>query len=125
GVYTLEAVDRNNGCKAIATKTVSDFREYPVVNKPLSPPPFVLDCGNSSVKISPILTSTGVVTYTWITVPGATVSGQNTGTLTTNASGRYEVIIRNEQSGCENNGFLDVIDGSLKADFAPDKLSGF
>jgi len=127
GTYTMTAKDLNNGCIAIATKTVDDFRDYPNVNRPEAPEAFVLDCGVPSRTISPVLSnaSTTGFTYSWTTVPGASVSGVNTPVLTTNLIGRYQIDVINNLNGCASVGFVDVIDGKLNGEFLADPVIGF
>src|SRR5690606_15625812 len=79
GTYTMTARDLNNGCEAVATKTVLDSRNYPEINKPIAPAPFVLDCGVESRTITALF-STSLTTdfsYTWTAAPGASVSGEH------------------------------------------------
>jgi gliding motility-associated-like protein len=126
GTYTMVAKDLNNGCTSVATKTVIDYREFPFVNRPNPPSPFVLDCGTTSVKISPIITSTApAFSYSWSAVNQATFSGQDTPTLTTNTPGEYEIIVTNLANGCASQAFVTVVNGELKAGFVPDKIFGY
>jgi hypothetical protein len=57
------------------------------------------------VDISPILG--GAVTnytYFWVIPGAATVTGQNTATLNTNAVGAYTILVTNTVSGCTTSG---------------------
>jgi hypothetical protein len=109
GVYSLTVLDPNNGCSAQATYLLMDGRNYPVVNTPNSPPPYCLDPPTASVDISPILGgAVANYTYQWQAPASATVSGQNTATLTTNAVGTYTVIVTNTVSGCTTSSNLIV-----------------
>jgi len=105
GTYSLMVQDPNNGCTAQATYSLGDARSYPVVNSPAGPPPYCLDPPTTSVDISPILG--GAVTnytYFWVIPGAATVTGQNTPTLTTNAVGAYTILVTNTVSGCTTSG---------------------
>ncbi|MDI1354470.1 MAG: gliding motility-associated C-terminal domain-containing protein [bacterium] len=126
GIYTLTVKDLNNGCMNTATTNISDNRIYPVLNNPITPAPFVLDCGAKSRTITPNFGSptTGFV-YAWTTVPGATVSGANTGTLTTNMMGTYKVLVTNAINGCASSGEVSVINGTLNAAVETDHDKGY
>lgn len=105
GTYSLMVQDPNNGCTAQATYSLGDARSYPVVNSPAGPPPYCLDPPTTSVDISPILG--GAVTnytYFWVIPGAATVTGQNTATLNTNAVGAYTILVTNTISGCITSG---------------------
>lgn len=105
GNYSLLVQDSNNGCTALATYSLGDARSYPIVNSPAGPPPYCLDPPTTSVDISPILS--GAVTnytYYWIIPGAATVTGQNTATLNTNAVGAYTILVTNTVSGCTTSG---------------------
>lgn len=126
GNYTLTAMDYNNGCIDDTSKFVKDDRDYPFVNRPSAPLPFILDCGASNVKIAANLSGTAsTMTYSWIPQPGATVACLNCQTLTTNMPGVYQIIVNNSANGCESEGFVEVINGTLTADFEPSERSGF
>lgn len=126
GVYTLTALDLNNGCTAKATATITDNRLYPVVNKPSAPPAFVLDCGSKTRTITPYITGpTTDFSYYWTTAPGSTVTGINTPVLTTNLPGNYRLLITNTVNGCSSLSEVDVINGTLKAEFEMDPAKGF
>ena len=125
GIYTLTAKDLNNGCISKATTTITDNRIYPELNKPVSPPPFVLDCGSNAVKIYPYFSNVlPGFTYTWIT-SGVVVSGDNTATLTTSEVGRYKMITTNTVNGCSSSAEVTVINGTLNATFEAQPIKGF
>ena len=125
GTYTMTAKDLNNGCMAVGTKTIIDFRDYPNVNRPNAPNPFILDCGAKSVAITPVITnSASGFSYSWTAVTGATVSGENTPVLSTNMVGRYQIDVVNNLNGCASVGFVDVVNGTLKGEFTPDATTG-
>lgn len=126
GVYTLTAKDLNNGCVSKTTTTIGDNRVYPVINRPVTPPPFTLDCGSTVTKIYPTVTDGNTaLSYTWLPVPGAQISGENSPTLTTNSVGEYKVLTTNTINGCASSGVVYVVNGSLKANFSMDKEKGY
>ncbi len=126
GTYTLLAKDSNNGCFATGTYTVVDFRDYPSVNRPDVHAPFALDCGSDSVAIFPFLPS-NITSYTfsWTAVDGAHVSSINSPTLITNKLGIYELEVVNKLNGCMTQAFVEVVSGSLSADYTAEPNVGY
>ena len=126
GNYTLIAMDYNNGCVDDTSKFVKDDRIYPFVNRPSAPEPFILDCGAPNVKINANLSETvSTMTYSWIPQTGATVACLNCQTLTTNMPGMYQIIVNNSANGCQSEGFVEVKNGTLTANFEPSQRNGF
>jgi gliding motility-associated-like protein len=126
GIYTLTVKDKNNGCISTATTFVRDNREHPYVDKGMTPEVFPIDCGQDFTKIYPVITTTGsTYSFSWIAPPNATITGENTGTLSTNTIGEYVVQIMNNSNGCSSQGLLKVIDGTLSAGFMMDNEFGY
>jgi gliding motility-associated-like protein len=126
GVYTLVAKDSNNGCIGTYTAMVDDFRDYPVVNNPVNPGPFVYDCASNGATIYPIVT--GLVkdlVYEWEAVPSTSFTSLFTATTVVNNTGHFDVTVTNTLNGCQANGFLEVISGTLNAAFSAEPVSGF
>lgn len=123
GTYTLLARDLNNGCFAIGTKTIDDFRDYPEVSR--TDDPFILDCGDVLTPIFPSIIPTPGLTYSWTTVQGATVSATGSKTLNVNRSGQYSIIITNTLNGCSSSDIVEVVSGSLQAAFVSDPVTGY
>ena len=116
GTYTLLVLDLNNGCTSEAYKTIDDRRDYPNVNKPNPPNPFVIDCGRDTVHIAPlILGDKSILSYTWETPPEAGVNDLNAPVLITNTTGFYYVSVENKNTGCLSSGMVEVISGTLHA----------
>jgi gliding motility-associated-like protein len=126
GTYTLTAKDLNNGCIGTGTIAIGDNRNYPTLNKPASPPAFILDCGSTGVSIAPIYNTTNTASsYNWTAPPGATLSANNTPSITVNQTGNYRVVVTNTLNGCGSLGEVSVINGSLTADFEPIPAKGY
>lgn len=126
GVYTLLTRDASNGCFATATHTISDFREFPVVNRPEPPDPLVLDCGQQSRKISANITpKLPSFTYSWVAPPTFTVTDPNKDSLIVYSVGMYEVFVTNPDNGCVSHGFVTVTNGELEGEFEVDKQTGY
>ncbi|MBA3681538.1 MAG: gliding motility-associated C-terminal domain-containing protein [Bacteroidetes bacterium] len=129
GIYTLTAQDVNNGCFAVATKTIIDNRIYPIVNNPVAPSPFILDCGalaTNNATIYPIVSGvTTGFTYSWTPVPTVFFGPLNTATTTVNKPGEYKITVTNPANGCSAEGRVEVIDGTLNGNFEPSVYNGF
>ncbi|MBA2611773.1 MAG: gliding motility-associated C-terminal domain-containing protein [Bacteroidetes bacterium] len=127
--YTLVAKDLNNGCTSVATKTIADNRIYPIVNNPVAPQPFILDCGplgTTGATIAPIITGTTTgFTYQWVAVPTASFSTYTLQTTVVNKIGEYKIFVTNPANGCVTEGDVDVINGTLNGDFAPSSITGY
>jgi len=126
GTYTLIVKDLNNGCVAPAYKTIIDNRIYPIVNTPNGPPPFILDCAAPGATIFPVLsgTTTGL-TYSWVAVPTASFSSYTSSVTVVNAIGPYKIVVTNPANGCQAYGIVDVVNGSINADFNASEYNGF
>ncbi|MEI8135725.1 MAG: gliding motility-associated C-terminal domain-containing protein [Bacteroidota bacterium] len=125
GTYTMVVKDLNNGCTAVATKTIGDNRVYPAVGSGT----YTFDCGTSGATIYPIIsgTTTGF-TYYWTTlgsITTASFSSYTNPTITVNLAGDYAVTVTNPINGCSGNAVIHVVDGSLTGNFTPDKENGF
>ncbi|MBL7913370.1 MAG: gliding motility-associated C-terminal domain-containing protein [Bacteroidia bacterium] len=125
--YTLVAKDLNNGCTSVATKTLGDNRVYPIVNTPLQPGPFILDCGvNTTATISPLITGTTTgFTYSWVAVPTTSFSSYTSSVTTVNKPGPYKIIVTNTVNGCQSYGVVEVINGGITGDFLPSTYTGY
>jgi gliding motility-associated-like protein len=127
--YTMTALDLNNGCTAVATKTIADNRIYPNVNNPVGPNPFILDCGplgSTTATIQPIVTGTTTgFTYSWTAVPTTSFSTYTLQTTTVNKIGEYVITVTNPSNGCSTSGEVHVINGTLNGDFSPSAVSGY
>jgi gliding motility-associated-like protein len=127
--YTMVALDRNNGCTSKAYKSIVDNRIYPIVNTPNAPAPYILDCGpagTSVATISPIMSgNTTGFTYSWVAVPTASFSSLTTSLTTVNMPGEYNIYVTNPVNGCVTTGLVEVINGTLVADFVPSAYNGY
>jgi gliding motility-associated-like protein len=129
GVYTLTAKDLNNGCTAITTKTIIDNRVYPIVNDPIVPAPFILDCGplgTTGATIAPIISGiTTGFTYSWVAVPTTSFSSYTSSVTVVNKTGEYIIYVTNPANGCSTSGEVHVVNGTLNGDFTPSPATGF
>ena len=128
GVYTLTAKNLNNGCLGSGTVSIADNRIFPVVNNPVGPDPFFLDCGTPTVAINAIISNANSnFTFLWHTEGSGTssTSAITNSILNVNSAGIYEIEVLNPSNGCKTTGTVSVKNGSLTSNFTPDKISGF
>ncbi|MBA2614017.1 MAG: gliding motility-associated C-terminal domain-containing protein, partial [Bacteroidetes bacterium] len=124
--YTLVVKDLNNGCTAVATKTIADNRIYPIVNTPVQPGPFILDCAAPGATIFPLITGTTTgFTYSWVAVPTASFSSYTTAITVVNKPGPYKIIVTNPANGCVSFGVVEVLNGSITGDFSASSITGY
>jgi gliding motility-associated-like protein len=124
GTYTMVARDLNNGCTAVGTKSIDDLRNYPqIIRDELAD---TIDCGSKGKPIFPRISgSTANLSYNWTSVPGSTISSPGSNILTVTRSGQYNVVVTNTLNGCISSGFIEVVNGTLKAAFVADRISGY
>ncbi|MDI1354732.1 MAG: gliding motility-associated C-terminal domain-containing protein [bacterium] len=126
GTYTMVAKDLNNGCTAVATRSLDDFRDYPIVNNPDLPPASVLDCGAKTATLIPtISTSTAGLTYTWTGPPTASLSDQHAMIQYPNVLGEYKLVVYNPANGCMSETYMYVTGGALNAKIETDIATGY
>ena len=126
GTFTLTVKDLNNGCTSVATKTIGDNRIYPVVNTPVSPPPFILDCAAPGATIYPLITGTTTgFTYSWVAVPTTSFSSYTSSATVVNQVGPYKIIVTNPANGCVSYGVVEVVNGAITGDFLPSAVNGY
>ena len=126
GTYTMVARDMSNGCAAIATKTITDNRIYPLVNNPEQPGPFVLDCGSDTATI--FVNLSGAVqqfAFEWDGANHQPMSSTTGGTISVYGDGMYNVMVTNTVNGCESAGSVEVIRGELEARFISSVIGGY
>lgn len=106
GVYELEVVDFNNGCKTITTVEVTENRVLPTV-----------DAGQNGLITCDVLQNTltasasggtAGISYTWTTSGGNIVSGGNSPNPVIDAGGQYVLTVTDLYNGCTASDFIDV-----------------
>jgi len=110
GIYSLMVTDTINGCET--TKNVD------VTEKKAKPNIFVsslgiITCTNPQSSIS-INVKGGTFNYFWTTVNGNIVSGGDSGYLTVDKSGDYEVKVVNLDNGCFDTKVVTVTENKTK-----------
>jgi len=125
GTYTLIGKDMNNGCTNTATRTIEDFRDFPVLTfiNPTKPVP--LDCGAAAAQLTVQSVPGNNVTYVWQVPTQASISVQGLPVLAANRVGTYTVTVTNTLNSCVTTETVSVISGSLISDFAIDRETGY
>ena len=126
GIYTLTALDLNNGCYGTATLTVGDDRIYPSLTNSPSPVS-ILDCGASSTTLGiDAQTNQGNLIYTWVPPTNAVYSGSlNDKIFHASTLGIYRVVVKDTKNGCASSGMVTVKNGSLTASIEVDQNRGY
>lgn len=122
GIYTMNVMDRNNGCVTFTTVQVADRRNYPVI---ISDGTFVIDCGNPSYKLQPLFTPSTGLTYRWDSEPGVAISNPTLSSLSVSAPGGYQITATDISTGCRTGKMLNVGNGMLTGNFEADSYNGF
>jgi hypothetical protein len=99
GVYTVAVTNTINNCTAIATVTVLENIQHPVVNAGLDN---TLTCAVTTLPLQAQITSSSSpgISYSWATIGGQIISGPNTAAPTIGAAGTYLVTVTDAINGC-------------------------
>lgn len=126
GTYTLYVTDLNNGCKSSVEFYLAEDVQLPSVNTPTIPGPFVLDCGSDTVRIIPdYKTDLALLKFQWLAPLGAATSDPTKSVLISDAPGVYRIVVSNILNGCISTSEMQVINGTLTADFKANPIRGF
>ncbi|RMG86971.1 MAG: hypothetical protein D6714_03230, partial [Bacteroidetes bacterium] len=108
GIYTLTVTDLNNGCSTTDEVEVALDSDYPFAD---AGPPQVLDCGNPTVVLDGLNSSTGSnYSYEWSTTDGNILSGVYSLTPEVDQPGTYSLTVTNTINGCQENAAVTVTD---------------
>ena len=102
GSYSVVVTNTNTGCSSsIASNyvTVSSSTVLPSVTLTSSSNSGTLTCNNPSISITPTITPTSNVTYSWSPSIGIS-SPTNQANVTFTASGIYTLVVTNTLTGC-------------------------
>jgi len=107
GTYTLTVTNSNTGCTATAEVQVTATTNPPIANALVSD---TLTCFQDTV----MLTSTGSsignnITYSWTTLNGHFIAGQNTATALADSIGTYVLNVTNTTNNCISRDTIKVI----------------
>ncbi len=110
GVYTLVITNVCNGCTASAEATVTDDVELPVFTLGN---PDTLDCHTPLVEMDAGFMSGQ--SYTWSTVNGHIVYGQDSSIVGVDQPGDYTLVVTRLDNGCTDTALVTVSQISLPA----------
>ena len=98
GVYQLTLTNAINGCTAISSVTILENNNEPTAEAGST---MELNCNNEQLTIVGTTsdTSTNLV-YTWTSIDGSIVSGENSLAPEVDEAGTYELTITNPTTGC-------------------------
>ncbi len=97
GEYTLTVLDNNNGCSNVATIQVGSNIVLPIAE---AGTPFTLNCSVEDVTLQGSGSNGSDYIYTWTTIGGQFISGNNTLTPKVNQEGTYLLTVSNKATGC-------------------------
>ncbi len=98
GTYTLVVQNSANGCSSTASVTVQDQKVYPFAT---AFPTANVNCTNPTVLLNGLGSSYGNnINYTWTTIGGNFVSGQNTLEPIVSKGGTYTLVVTNTSNNC-------------------------
>lgn len=97
GIYRLESTYLDNGCTNEATVEVTEDRAAPQIN---IASPMILDCDNPAASLDASATTGQALRFSWSTLDGNIVSGEETPIATVNAPGLYTLRVVNGANGC-------------------------
>jgi gliding motility-associated-like protein len=97
GTYRLESAYLDNGCTNEAAVEVSEDRAAPQIS---IAPPMILDCDNPAASLDASATIGQALRFSWSTLDGNIVSGEDTPVATVNAPGLYTLRVVNGANGC-------------------------
>lgn len=105
GTYTMIAKDLNNGCESTTVITIGDSRDYPNVSMPNI---YTILCPGGTAFLTPIVTPSTALSYTWMAPSGAIVGPTNQSVLQVSSPGYYTLSVTNTLSGCSTNSIISV-----------------
>lgn len=110
GLYHFIISNQRNGCAdSFAVDVISDFRKpIPVIQSPgqltCTVRQLDVDAGNSTGQ------SGSILKYNWQTQNGNIIAGQGTTTITVDKPGTYQLLLKDQNNGCDSVANLEVIE---------------
>ncbi len=106
GTYSLTVIDPWTGCEDFAEIVVDENTDLPVAS--IAPAPLV-DCDNPELTLDGSASSEGEeYSYSWSTVNGNILEGEETLTPTINAPGVYILEVTNNENGCISTSSIEI-----------------
>ncbi len=107
GTYTLEVYNADNGCTQTATVVVGEDLQPPVLS---TEEPEELNCALLQTPLAVVVSGPpgAAFDYVWTTSDGQIVSGYDQPQPVVSAPGTYEVLVTNENNGCQETAQVQV-----------------
>ncbi len=112
GTYSLTVTDISNGCSSSSEVTVIENKATPTI---INNSPETLDCSTTNTIIdasSSFGSSSGSLSYQWITSDGTITSATNTSSISVSNGGTYTVTVSDNTNGCSSSLPITVIDNT-------------
>ncbi len=107
GLYLLEVSNTINGCQSKDSVQISIDTIAPIV---IVPTDLTITCQQPEININAKnITATGSFNYSWNTLSGNIISGQQSLNPLVNKSGTYTLITTNQSNGCTDTDIVTVI----------------
>lgn len=107
GTYMLQVFDSNNNCTAIASVTVNQNTQQPVID---AGPDNTLTCTVFDLQLQAqvLSSSSNMLQYSWSTPNGTILSGAGTSTPLIGSPGTYALVVTDMSNGCTATDQLTV-----------------
>ena len=121
GTYELTIINQNTNCSTTDLVVVPENADLPIVNiTPVSE----LNCSVNQIQLDANIGGGANLSFSWTTPDGNFISGTNTLQPAIDAPGNYQLVVTNDDTGCENSSSVNVTqDVQIPvADAGPDSL---
>jgi gliding motility-associated-like protein len=121
GTYELVILNLNTNCSSNGQVFVDENADLPSVSMDV---PAELNCSADQIQLSATIGGGNNLSFSWTTPDGNFVTGTNTLQPTVDAPGTYELVVINEDTGCQNTSSV-LVEQDVQipmADAGPDGL---
>ena len=106
GIYVLEVLNEQNGCRASDTVSVTENFSTP---QAIIAPPSILGCLDDSIVLDgSSSTAAPDIEYSWTTIDGNIIGGSSTAQAIIGQAGSYVLVVSNQTSGCTATDTVEV-----------------
>ncbi len=97
GIYTITVTETGTGCTSFDQVLVTSNTQLPVADAGTNQ---VIGCSSGTINVGGNSSSGNEYTYQWTTGDGNIVGGSQNAVAQVNASGTYELVVTNANTGC-------------------------
>ncbi|HMG16488.1 MAG TPA: hypothetical protein VK590_13615, partial [Saprospiraceae bacterium] len=116
GMYVLTVFNQLNGCSSTDTVVIGKNTSFPIANAGATD---TLTCVKQNLILNGNGSSAGPkFSYSWTTLNGNIVSGQNTLIPNINLYGNYILLVSNNENGCTNSDTVQIIENKVLPDIS-------